>query len=694
MRYWPVLVLLLTFPFITIFPARLNAQTTTSGGLTGVVTDPSQAVVAGAGVEIKDNAKGTSQSTNSDREGVYRFFFLAPGRYTLTVTHTGFRKQSLLANILLGPPVTVNFTLELAVERTTVDVTGEAPLIQSENGDVSTTMNQRQIAEIPNPGSDITYAAQISPGAVMNTDAPGPATFSILGMPGTSNLFFLDGMSENDNGLNVNLAGSLNLLLGQNQIQEATVVSTGYSGQFGGAAGANINFITKSGSNQFHGNLQYYWNGRVFNANDWFNKALGQERPFDIANQWAGSIGGPIRKDKLFFFFDNEGARLLLSQNLFVVIPSPEFETFTIGNIDSKFGSTSASDAFYKKIFALYNGALGAKSAAAGSFTDPLGCTGFSDQNTGLGITVPCATHFFTARSQPTSDTLTSGRVDWNASSSDRAFLRVQYDSGHNAIVVDPIIPVFDAFGHNPWWQGQLMETHTFGQSAASQFLVGGYYLSPIFQVQNPSQTLSAFPTVLNFSASGTFANLGDSLAFPGGRPTTQFQISEDGVKTWGNQKFGFGANFERIYWSPLVNPNLSGVLTPQTLDAFYQGGVDPGVAAGTDPNPDYTELLQGFASHTSKRISFYTFGFYGQDEWHARSNLTVTLALRAEHRSDPVCKTEMLHAVSRKLCLAQPRSRSTLQPGNPGQSEAGICGNRRHLMGAPVQLCVAALWG
>ena len=288
MRYWPVSVLLLTFPFITIFPARLNAQTTTSGGLTGVVTDPSQAVVAGAGVEIKDNAKGTTQSTNSDREGVYRFFFLAPGRYTLTVTHTGFRKQSLLANILLGPPVTVNFTLELAVERTTVDVTGEAPLIQSENGDVSTTMNQRQIAEIPNPGSDITYAAQISPGAVMNTDAPGPATFSILGMPGTSNLFFLDGMSENDNGLNVNLAGSLNLLLGQNQIQEATVVSTGYSGQFGGAAGANINFITKSGSNQFHGNLQYYWNGRVFNANDWFNKALGKNAPSILP------INGPV----------------------------------------------------------------------------------------------------------------------------------------------------------------------------------------------------------------------------------------------------------------------------------------------------------------------------------------------------------------------------------------------------------------
>ena len=227
---------------------------------------------------------------------MYRFFFLAPETYTLTVTHAGFRRESRTVNVLLGPPVTVNVTLELAAGRTTVNVTGEAPLIQSENGDVSTTMNQQQVAEIPNPGGDITYVAQIAPGAIMNTDQAGLANFSIFGMPGTSNLFFLDGMSENDNGLNLNLAGSLNMLLGQNQIQEATVVSTGYSGQFGGAAGANINFITKSGSNRFHGNGQYYWNGRAFNANNWFNNANGQGRPFDIANQWAGSLGGPIQE--------------------------------------------------------------------------------------------------------------------------------------------------------------------------------------------------------------------------------------------------------------------------------------------------------------------------------------------------------------------------------------------------------------
>src|SRR4029077_12451707 len=128
----------------------------------------------------------------------------------------------------------------------------------------------------------------------------------------------------NDNSINGALSGSLGLVLGQNQVQEATVVSTGYSGQFGSAAGGSVNYTTKSGGNAFRGKAQYYWNGRVFNANDWFLNTFGKPRPFDIANQWAGSLGGPIKKDKLFFFFDTEGLRLSIPRVFFVTIPSPQ----------------------------------------------------------------------------------------------------------------------------------------------------------------------------------------------------------------------------------------------------------------------------------------------------------------------------------------------------------------------------------
>jgi hypothetical protein len=526
--------LLLVMP-IGIFS---NAQTTTSGGLAGVVTDPSGAVVPNADVEIKDNAKGTHQSTKTDREGAYRFFFLAPERYTLSVSHDGFRTQNRALNVLLGPPVSVNVTLQIAEASSSVSVTADAPIVKAENGDVSTTMSLKQISEVPNPGNDLTYIAQTAPAAIMNTDVQGSGNFSILGMPGFSYLFTMDGMINNENGNNSSLNGAIGLVLGQNEIQEATVVSTGYSGQFGGAAGGNVNYITKSGSNDYHGNAQYYWNSSVLNANDWFNKAFGVPRPFDIANQWAGSVGGPIRKNKLFFFLDVEGLRLTLPQIFQVVVPSPQFEAATIANIDSKFGSASASDIFYKKIFTLYNAAPGASSARPGGVspaTDPSGCTGFP----GLGVdprtnmSVPCAMTFASSVNRPSSDTLGSGRVDWNLGANDRVFVRLQGNQGVGAFYVDPISPSFDDTYKVSFWQGQISETHTFGTSAANQFLLAGYSYDQVYKVQNPSQALSTFPTTLNFNASGAFTQLGgQDYIGTSGVTFTQYQISEDIVKT------------------------------------------------------------------------------------------------------------------------------------------------------------------
>src|SRR5579864_8684754 len=130
MRLWPTQFLFSLF----LLAVPLNAQTTTSGGLTGVVTDQSGAVLPAAGVEIKDNRKRNVQSARTDREGVYRFFFLAPSTYTLTVTHAGFRDERRAVNVLLGPPGTVNVALEIAKTNSEIAVTDEAPNIQVENG--------------------------------------------------------------------------------------------------------------------------------------------------------------------------------------------------------------------------------------------------------------------------------------------------------------------------------------------------------------------------------------------------------------------------------------------------------------------------------------------------------------------------------------------------------------------------------
>jgi len=629
-----------------------EAQTTTSGAVTGVVTDQSGAVVPNADVEIRDVNKGTTESTETDRDGVYRFFFLSPSQYTLTVVTTAFARKAESVTVLLGTPVTVNITLEIAKANMQLFVAAEAPLVQADNGDVSITMSQTQISELPNPGNDLTYIAQTTPGAIMATDnartGGGGGNFSSLGMPGTSNLFTLNGM--NDNSGHLNFTGATGMLLGQNQIQEATVVSNGYSGHFGDAPGTYVNYFTKSGGNDFHGNAKYFWNGSVWNATDWITKAFGNPRPFDIANQWAGSVGGPIQKDKLFFFFDTEGLRVLLPAPVQVILPSPEFEAAAIAHIDSIFGSASASDAFYKQIFSLYNQTPGIAAATPGSFSDPLGCLDASPSGMfigpqtpqgELGVNLPCAIHFQETLGQPTSESLVSGRMDWNIRTNDRAFFLLQYDNGRQPIVVDPISSLFNVYENGPWWQAQLSETHTFGTTAANQFLLAGIYQDDVLSLVNPMQTLAAFPTTLDWSNAGQpFTSLGGSdnlYGYPLGTGLTKYEIADDFLKMWGKHNFGFGGQFFRAFLRHAqYTQNAVGDVVPQTIDAFYSGGVDP-----ASPSSDSTRLNQSFPTQRAELFRNYTLAGYGQDEWRAKSNLALTLALRVEHQSNTVCAND-----------------------------------------------------
>src|SRR5271157_520359 len=651
-----------------------RAQTTTSGGLTGVVSDPSQSVVPDVNVEIRDNTKGTTQATKTDSDGVYRFFFVAPGNYTLTVVHPGFREERQKINVLLGPAGTRNISLRLAGTSTTVKVTDETPLLQTENGDVSATMNQQQISEVPNPGNDLTYVAQTAPGAIMNTDGigfGGAGNFSILGLPGPSNLFTMNGMNDNNQiehhvsgdsiVLNTNNSGVLGMMLGQNEIQEATVVSNGYSGQFGGAAGSIVNYLTKSGSNASHGNAQYYWNGTALNANDWFDNAFQNPRPFNNANQWAGSLGGPIKRDKLFFFFDTEGMLIALPDSFQVVLPSPAFETATLSNIDNIFGSTSASDKFYRQMFNLWNSTPGASAATQGDFNSSLGCYGWKDPTdlnnpNRLGVKEACTVHFPRNVDAPSNDYIVSGRVDWNLRADDRLFLLMQYGNGKTPVHVDEISPVFNAYCNQSTWQGQLNETHTFGPTAANQFLLAGTFIDRNCGVANSPHALATFPTELSWFDAGIPVGLlgGYDIryALPIGSRTTTYQISDDFVKTKGRHKFELGLNFLRTD-ATLGGYNRYGIglLSPLSMSAFFCGGEspsqDPSLISPTQPclvdqsHPatDLTLLQQAYPLSTWNRFAFYSLGLYGQQEWHARSNLTLTLALRADHQSNPVCE-------------------------------------------------------
>jgi len=647
------LAVLLAAAFIA---PQLPAQTQTTGDLAGVVTDPSGAVVPNATVALKDNNKGASAETKTGKDGAYRFYLLAPSNYTVTAKAEGFQAVRETLDVALGQVATANLQLTLGASSQTVTVTEAAPLIQTENGNVATTFGQQQVAEIPNPGNDLTAFVQTAPGVVMNTTSGGLGNFSDHGVGAASNLFTLDGMDDNDPFLNLNNSGATNLLLGANEIQEASIVSNGYSGEYGSLAGASVNYITRSGSDAFHGNAIYYWNGRAFNANDWFLNNAGLGRNFSNANQWAGSLGGPIKKDKAFFFFNTEGLRVVIPVSNEVAFPSQAFQTATIANLENVqgFPATSATVKFYQTMFNLYNNAKGAANAVPGAGNlskDPLGCNGFS----ALGAGVACSSFFVSANTNLTHEEQYAGRVDYNLGNNDRAFLRLLYDHGVQASSTDPISPLFNITSTQPQWQSQLNEVHTFNSAMVNQFVLSGQWYSAVFDNPNRAAALAAYPTTILFGGAGIpWFNLGGAAAggagdafFPQGRNVTQYQLGDDLSRTIGAHTLKVGTKFRRYDVSDKdFGVFTSGLLVPQSVAAFFNGGVD--LASKTA-----TVLTQDFPTALEQPIALYTLAFYGEDDWKIKSNLTLTFALRAEHQSNPICQANCFNRLDNPFLLA-----------------------------------------
>src|SRR4029077_1858469 len=177
--------------------------TATTGDVAGVVTDPSNAVVPDAKVNLKDNAKGNSQDTRTNKDGGFRFYLLSPGSYTLSVTASGFQVTSRQVQVAVSQIATADLQLSLGASTQTVTVTEAAPLIQTENGDTSSALSQQQVSNVPNPGNDLSAIAQLAPGVIVNSQG-GFGNVEAFGMPATSNLFTMNGMDDNDPFLNLN----------------------------------------------------------------------------------------------------------------------------------------------------------------------------------------------------------------------------------------------------------------------------------------------------------------------------------------------------------------------------------------------------------------------------------------------------------------------------------------------------------
>jgi hypothetical protein len=665
MRFWTSVVTTIV-SIVTAFAllGTMRAQTITTGQLGGTVTDPSGAIVAGASARLKSLEDGSTTNIKTNEQGYYQFSLLKPGRYSVTVIAGGFQSASKQVTVALGSALTANFRLALGTSTTAIDVMGAVAAVEVEDANLNTNFNAQQVSLLPNPGNDLSAVVMTSPGVVPNTSGGsqfGGGNYEMFGMPATSNLFTIDGANANDPYFNVNNSGATNLTLGLNDVQESAVVVNGYSGSYGGLAGANINFVSKSGSNRFHGNALWWWNGDILNANDWYrnqaNALTGRDvdpRLFVNANQYATSFGGPIKKDKAFFFFDYEGIRLAIPSPATVFVPTPAFATAVEGNVPP------SQLPFYQQMFKNWATVSHAGAIQLGNG----GCNGVTTIGTQtFGATNPCTVQLQAGLSNHAHDYLWVGRFDQNIGNSDKLFVRVQHEHGFQPSLTDPFNPAFNLVSDQPYWQSQVSETHTFGADKVNSFLASMNWYAITFEAPSEGANIAALPATVGFNdgSLSTLNSQGDNQ--PQGRNITQYQFVDDFSWVRGRHNLKAGINFRRDDVSDLT----LGQLTLPTINFTSLADFVNGTGAAA-PGQVADLGLQSFPSQREVRLGFYQLGTYVADDLRVTNNLKVTLSLRLDHLSDPVCQT---HCFQRLVGPFQ-------EIGHAGALNAAILGGQR----------------
>ncbi len=610
-----------------LLPAAVLAQSTTQGAISGTVVDASNAVVPNTTVTLNNLDKGYTRIATTNAQGAFQFPLTDPGSYSISVSTPGFKQFTAKATVNVGQVTVVNARLEVGTTGTTVEVSGVAPLIQTEAADMTTNFDSNLVANLPNGGNDLTAIAYTAPGVVMNSGGMF-GNFNANGLPATSNMFTVDGENQMDPFLNLNNSGPTNLMLGKNSIEEATVITNAYSGQYGQQAGAQVNFVSKGGTNNFHGNAQYQWTGRELDANDWFNTFYQppEGRPFANNNQWAASLGGPIKKDKTFFFIDTEGIRYIVPASQTVYAPTPAFLGDTLANLP-KVGASAATIATYQKAASIWEAAPNYANGVpvAGSCTDAF--TGAA-ADTSAAVAAGCIQAYESSPALPANEWLLIGRFDQNFGSNDRVFFRFDIDRGTQATYADPIDPTaFSAASFQPEYNNSLVWSHALGSTATNQFVAAISYYRATF-IENTNGPTSPFPYSLFLESTSPVTGLNnEGLDFPEGRNVTQYQFVDDFAKTIGRHSLKFGANFRRY---DITNYDGSILVTPEVVDGM-----------GDFFNGSSTIYVQNNPLHASAPMNTGGLGVYAQDEWSITPQLKITASLRAEHNFNPTCDTD-----------------------------------------------------
>ena len=631
-----------------LFPVTSRAQAGSST-MTGAIRDASGLAVPGATVTVTNEATGISVDTISNEQGLYRVPALVPGRYRLTVGLEGFEQFSRSALVVeVGQTLVVDVVLAIEGHSETVDVKADAPLVESQTSNIGQVVTEQMLDALPLPNRAASSLVSLAPGVIMIDTGAGTAEnyplFSVAGGRARNQYFSLDGGNAS-NVVALNRPSQI-LSLPVDAMREFRVITNNYSAEHGHSTGGIITMTTRSGSNRFSGTAFESMRNDALDAKNFFAK----EKPDVSLHQFGGTLGGPIRRGKMFFFGTWERTRQLVSDPIVSTVP-------TLANRNGDF--SDLQDAAGRRIV-IYDSLT--RQPFPGNVIpkdriDPvaLGSLGYFPLPNRAGTATNASNYVANSESRLDRDIIV-GKIDHKPATNDLLTVRYYINNAvtdvtgsYGTRVADPLADATDVrvqnvtAGYTHLFSasvaGEVRATHlrrtftdrhpSLGQSYAAQLGFTGVSdrAFPVFNIPGygPSQSATASAATTNF---GT-ASLGSPTVSRFQTPIkdTQWLASLSWARGTHAYKFGgeyrAGANDERrdrgssgnLTFSPLITSNLGAAGTGNALASFLLGEVNAGSVQASD-------LIRTRASYAA---------VYAQDDWRPVSRLTFNYGVRWE---------------------------------------------------------------
>src|SRR5882757_2608914 len=622
-KFTKILSSLILILFSLSFAASMYSQVT-GATLSGTVTDATGAIISGAEVSIRNIATGISKDVTVDSSGFYTAPNLPAGVYEVRVTAAGF-STALQSNLTLavGAQQLLNFPLKIGTTTETVQVTAAAPQIELTSSTLTGQVESKTVLDLPLNGRDWTSLATLHPGVNLIENQMDNASGSARGNRGfgaeltvsgqrtSNNNYRLDGVSVNDyaNGGPGNVIGAA---LGVDAIQEFSVLTGGFSAEYGKATGGVVNAITKSGTNSFHGDVYEFIRNSALDSRDYFSRSGDTPLAQFRRNQFGGAAGGPIIKDKTFIFGDYEGFRQAKGITTTITVPSDSARAGTLHYDPTTPPPGGCTVTVPGTCTVTVN-----PTAAAELAMFPQATPGTSAKDKGK---------FIHSGLQIVPENFYTARVDHKLSRNDGLFGTYLFD--------DTDFTQPDSFNnvllksHTRRQTVVLGESHTFGPSVVNAARVGysrSHALNLIpFGAINPaakdlslgSTTGQAAPLV---AISGYTRNQGGvGAASNYEHAFNNYQFADDAFWTHGAHTLKFGTDIERMQYNYIARVEPGGRWNFSNLAAFLTNKAkhfEAGIPSTITPRQLRQTLVAG----------------YVQDDWRFRPNLTLNLGVRYE---------------------------------------------------------------